>query len=929
MAIAKIASKLTKQPDVDLNDRLMMFHNTDAEKLARQEEQGGFAMPSLAITKGTFPFDNFGDITLIAKPEKFDPKESKLNQIFSADAYTVLSPTPIRKLKKGGYKIYENDLKKRLEASGEYVDDISNHIEQMGSLKSLHTGMYEDVVNKLQDSRSNKIFLDDIGVKYKNRKENITDTALRFRDGKDGKLSRAEWVNNELNKLFDEQEFFIKNQDRDYVTQSAKLAPYTAEEITKYMKKKSGRNVETKFNNPYGLVGAYTRTFNSLREVIKNKKILDSEDVFADHIREVHEIMEDLGEISKNYYKGEPSQFVRGHHDNFMNFLDLSNKIGVERASKQIGYEFPEDFLQQIDEFRNLLKDGPTEYFEVKPKRVVNFDEFGGALIPRNTDQATRDLLTRNKIPYEEYLDEFDKVAKRDRFKENQFGKMSPELAGILSPLTMAGLVGYSIFKSDDADAIPIAKAGKIIIEAYHGTPHKVDKFSTEKIGTGEGAQAYGHGLYFADRKGVAQSYQEGLSANHIAFDGQPVDLIYTNDIRQRWSDVYDELLDDDALSEWKLNYLDSVAENGGNYDKASDELDNFIEDFFRFQNSPDDAYKLDEFKSEVDLNELYNFTEKHDDLDVILSNLSQVYKMSDLNNVTDYFTASQTKLYNELVLPKLEGVENQGNLYKVEIEASPDEFLDWDKPLKNQPKKIQDAVIERYKREKRHDLASKLYKDRKFGKVKLNEKANKLLDEYDSSYDTKTILELTDADEKILGINVNKTYQEQIDALLEKSGQSAYYRSSGSAREQRIASENLLAEGIKGIRFLDGASRTKPLKQFIQEFRKELPDDADIEEVMEMVHQGHFNKEQTELLRALEQDDFLGYDRPLYAVDAAFSGHFGLNYDPSQRLLDAIEACKPKDATNNYVVFDDSLINIKTENDVSITPVGELTKVN
>ena len=37
---------------------------------------------------------------------------------------------------------------------------------------------------------------------------------------------------------------------------------------------------------------------------------------------------------------------------------------------------------------------------------------------------------------------------------------------------------------------------------AFHGTPHKVDKFTTDKIGTGEGAQAYGWGIYLADRFG-------------------------------------------------------------------------------------------------------------------------------------------------------------------------------------------------------------------------------------------------------------------------------------------------------------------------------------------------------------------------------------------------------------------------------------------
>jgi hypothetical protein len=41
----------------------------------------------------------------------------------------------------------------------------------------------------------------------------------------------------------------------------------------------------------------------------------------------------------------------------------------------------------------------------------------------------------------------------------------------------------------------------------FHGSPHKFDKFDMSKIGTGEGAQAYGHGLYFAENPKVAQEY--------------------------------------------------------------------------------------------------------------------------------------------------------------------------------------------------------------------------------------------------------------------------------------------------------------------------------------------------------------------------------------------------------------------------------------
>lgn len=63
--------------------------------------------------------------------------------------------------------------------------------------------------------------------------------------------------------------------------------------------------------------------------------------------------------------------------------------------------------------------------------------------------------------------------------------------------------------------------------EAYHGSPHTFEAFSMEKIGTGEGAQSYGHGLYFAERPEVAESYakmsRQGGPISLGTFAGQPV----------------------------------------------------------------------------------------------------------------------------------------------------------------------------------------------------------------------------------------------------------------------------------------------------------------------------------------------------------------------------------------------------------------------
>jgi hypothetical protein len=50
----------------------------------------------------------------------------------------------------------------------------------------------------------------------------------------------------------------------------------------------------------------------------------------------------------------------------------------------------------------------------------------------------------------------------------------------------------------------------------FHGSPHLFQRFDASKIGTGEGAQVYGHGLYFAESPEVADQYRKTLA--HKAF---------------------------------------------------------------------------------------------------------------------------------------------------------------------------------------------------------------------------------------------------------------------------------------------------------------------------------------------------------------------------------------------------------------------------
>ena len=101
-------------------------------------------------------------------------------------------------------------------------------------------------------------------------------------------------------------------------------------------------------------------------------------------------------------------------------------------------------------------------------------------------------------------------------------------LGGTVTPLdtamATADFAGGGLLSSK---AIPNAVPDGAVLgaTAWHGSPHKFDKFDMSKIGTGEGAQAYGHGLYAAENRRVANDYKEKLSdlSNMIHYDGTPL----------------------------------------------------------------------------------------------------------------------------------------------------------------------------------------------------------------------------------------------------------------------------------------------------------------------------------------------------------------------------------------------------------------------
>jgi len=91
---------------------------------------------------------------------------------------------------------------------------------------------------------------------------------------------------------------------------------------------------------------------------------------------------------------------------------------------------------------------------------------------------------------------------------------VDPVVEAFESPRAMGQFAGEFVNPLRIAAALrktaPIAE-----LDVYHGTPHRFDpteenplgEFDASKIGTGEGAQAYGHGIYLAESPKVARGY--------------------------------------------------------------------------------------------------------------------------------------------------------------------------------------------------------------------------------------------------------------------------------------------------------------------------------------------------------------------------------------------------------------------------------------
>jgi hypothetical protein len=197
------------------------------------------------------------------------------------------------------------------------------------------------------------------------------------------------------------------------------------------------------------------------------------------------------------------------------------------------------------------------------------------------------------------------------------------------------GLMGGMVPKGQETMG-PLGEAverlvskGKGAIKAFHGSPHDFEKFDTSKIGTGEGAQAYGHGLYFAEKEGTAKAYRDNF---------------------QSFKDAAVQLTTGERLN--VPTWVQARMDDG--------RVDSVIADF---------SNRLQEMRS-TQAQHLQPWL-----VDEQITNTERILKAAHA------FKAGQAK-----TVPA-------AHMYEVAIDADPDQFLDWDAPLRQQSESVKQAI--------------------------------------------------------------------------------------------------------------------------------------------------------------------------------------------------------------------------------------------
>jgi hypothetical protein len=381
-------------PNVEAGQEMIVKHNLTPEKLMAADRLGAMPVPSLGITKTKYddPLSAFGDITLVGGKEMAIP--SRANPVYSADAYTVRRPDIYTKTDEKANKFLRAKLSEPYGALAKESDVMG---EISGTLQNLDRNLENSSLLKVKYLESQGLLPNPTEFK----------TAREFRMAVRNQFDQL--PQEELTKFYDWQTDYIA-QLRDEATQAGGTItdqlfrgrsptgkelykPATVENIVKEMANKKPGD-EGNFYTAGSLRGKLVPKLKNERDIQKSRdKIISNSafEAFKDDISNTH-----------NKLNSELNRFL------------VENKSGVDanalleeiamgttnkyEYSRELAKKVPQDLKDRIAAYAKELKEAPTGYFEIKPKRAIGIGEFKGAIVPSDVSPKTMSILEKNGI---------------------------------------------------------------------------------------------------------------------------------------------------------------------------------------------------------------------------------------------------------------------------------------------------------------------------------------------------------------------------------------------------------------------------------------------------------------------------------------------------------------------------------------------------
>ena len=371
-----------------IKDPMIVQHNINTEALERVQRAGGLPMPSMAVSKVDTPLTGFGDVSLLGGPEMAKP--SAKNPVYGADAYTVRSPyveiVPGQKsidLVKKFYGIEEDYI----------AEDVAENLLKGSGQLSYDPSVLENSFLKSKGQGVNrKKFSDD----YEGRQAFEAEVRVKFNASQrdSGSKEYYSWIDKQKNKLLKQGGDFSERIFRGHTPQgNRRYAPATLENVVKEMKALEKQRGATGSDLPGSLGNVrsmVTPRFKSLLDIKKSRdKILTKED-FDIAKGDMEQKFENFQGQIMDYLEGIP-----GYENAPMRTIEeLTSDLITGRSSKDwFPHDIPENIKIDAGKFRAELREMPTEYFEIKPKRGVELSEFQGAIIPQETSRTVKPML--------------------------------------------------------------------------------------------------------------------------------------------------------------------------------------------------------------------------------------------------------------------------------------------------------------------------------------------------------------------------------------------------------------------------------------------------------------------------------------------------------------------------------------------------------